>query len=85
MGSHNGSGSNGRRTVCPVSRDEFRQGAQPVTLSVGGQTVLAPQKEFSTGSLGWYASGKLVLSVAGKPVTVQLSVSLTLVGSKELE
>ncbi len=76
--------ANGRGTkaACPVSREEFRAQAQPVAVSVAGQSLVAAPKEFSTGSLGWYATGKLVLTVAGKPVTAQVGLNITLVGSK---
>ena len=42
----------------------------------------APTKEFSTGSL--VASGKTTIQVNGKPVTVQIGMNLTIIGSKEL-
>jgi hypothetical protein len=46
--------------------------------------LLADVKEFSTGSLGWYLNGKTTIEVGGKPVTVQIGMNLTIVGSKEL-
>jgi hypothetical protein len=41
-------------------------------------------KEFSTGSLGWYLNGKTTIEVGGTPVSVQIGMNLTIVGSKEL-
>jgi hypothetical protein len=46
--------------------------------------MLADVKEFSTGSLGWYLSGKTSVSIGGTPVSVQIGLNLTIVGSKEL-
>ena len=69
---------------CPVSRAEFRDKAKPITVQINGSSVLAEPKEFSTGSLGWNVNGKTVLDVGGTPVTVQVGLNLTLVGSKEL-
>ena len=70
--------------VCPVSRDEFRQQAQAVEVTIGGIPLRAEVKEFQTGSLGWHVSGKATLQVGGKPVSVQVGLNLTIIGSKEL-
>ena len=42
------------KTNCPITREEFRAKARPVTVSIGSNTLMAEVKEFSTGSLGWY-------------------------------
>jgi hypothetical protein len=72
------------KTPCRVTRAQFATGAAPVTVTIGGQTLIADAKSFSTGSLGWYTNGKLVIDVGGTPVTVQVGLNLTIVGSKEL-
>jgi hypothetical protein len=46
--------------------------------------MIAEVKEFSTGSLGWYLNGKTTVEVGGTPVSVQIGLNLTIVGSKEL-
>ena len=74
----------GTRAPCPVSREEFRAQAAPVAVSVGGQSLVAAPKEFSTGSLGWNINDKVTVEIAGKSVTVQIGLNLTIVGSKEL-
>lgn len=68
---------------CPITASQFSTSAQPLDISIAGQHLLGGPKEFSTGSFGWYASGKLVATIDGKPVTVQAGVTLTIVGSKE--
>lgn len=73
-----------KKTSCPVTREQFRTGAKPVSITINGQQLLADPKEFSTGSLGWYLNGKVVMEVDGQPVSVQVGLNLTLVGSKEL-
>jgi hypothetical protein len=73
-----------KKTTCPVSRAEFRQKAKAVTVSIGNVPLQADVKEFSTGSLGWYLNGKTTIDVGGTPVSVQIGLNLTLVGSKEL-
>lgn len=73
-----------RKTVCPITRRQFRDKAQSVTITLGGVPMVIPTKEFSTGSLGWYLNAKTMLEVDGKQVPVQLGLSLTIVGSKEL-
>lgn len=72
------------KTVCPISREQFRNNAKALEIKIGDSTFLADVKEFSTGSLGWYLNGKTTISIDGKPVSVQIGMNLTIVGSKEL-
>jgi hypothetical protein len=73
-----------RKTTCPISREQFRTKAKAITITVGDAPTLVPTKEFSTGSLGWYLNGKTIMEIDGTPVQVQLGLSLTIIGSKEL-
>ncbi|MGE4160031.1 MAG: hypothetical protein AB7F75_13145 [Planctomycetota bacterium] len=72
------------KTVCPLTRDEFRADVKPLKLEICGQTVMATPKEFSTGSLGWNITGKVLVEIGGKTVQVQVGANLTVIGSKEL-
>jgi hypothetical protein len=72
------------KTSCPVTRSEFLEKAQAVEVVIGGVPLMAEVKEFSTGSLGWYLNGKTTIRIADKPVSVQIGLNLTIVGSKEL-
>jgi hypothetical protein len=72
------------KTSCPISRSHFRTKAKPVSVTVNGVPLQADVKEFSTGSLGWYLNGKTTIDVGGTPVSVQIGMNLTIVGSKEL-
>jgi len=73
-----------KKTSCPISRADFRRAARPVTVTINGVPLQADVKEFSTGSLGWYLNGKTSIEVGGTPVSVQIGMNLTVVGSKEL-
>lgn len=73
-----------KKTVCPVSREQFRSGAKPLEITINGVPMLADVKEFSTGSLGWYLNGKTTVKIGDVSVGVQIGVNLTVVGSKEL-
>jgi hypothetical protein len=73
-----------KKSTCPVTRAEFREKAQPVTVVIGGNTFEAEVKEFSTGSLGWYINTKTSIEVGDKKVAVQVGLNLTVIGSKEL-
>jgi hypothetical protein len=73
-----------KKSSCPISRAEFREKAKPLKVMIGDREYQAVVKEFSTGSLGWNVNDKLVLDFDGKPVTVQIGMNLTIVGSKEL-
>lgn len=72
------------KTICPITRAQFRSDAKPVEISINGVPLIAEVKEFSTGSLGWYLNGKTTITIAGKPVSVQIGLNLTIVGSKDL-
>lgn len=72
------------KTSCSITRAEFHQHAKAVPIKIGEALLLADVKEFSTGSLGWYLNGKTTIEIGGKPVTVQIGMNLTIVGSKEL-
>lgn len=72
------------KTTCPVTRSQFRTKAKAVTVVINGIPLIAEVKEFSTGSLGWYLNGKTAIDVDGTPVSVQIGMNLTVVGSKEL-
>jgi hypothetical protein len=71
------------KTTCSIARAEFLEKAQQVKVEIGGQTLFAEPKEFSTGSFGWYLSGKATIQVDGKPVAVQVGANLAVIGSKE--
>jgi hypothetical protein len=73
-----------KKTSCPISRAEFAANAKPVTVQIGDKTYTAVPKEFSTGSLGWNINDKVTIDIGGKPVTVQIGMNLTVVGSKDL-
>ena len=74
----------GKKTTCPITRDEFRQHAQEIKVAIGDRTFTAKPKEFSTGSLGWNINDKITIQINGKDVTLQVGMNLTIVGSKEL-
>ena len=71
------------KSQCPVSQSKFLAKAEPLKISINGQEMLAEVKAFSTGSFGWYLNGKTSVQVDGKPVSVQIGMNLTIVGSKE--
>ena len=67
-----------------ITRADFRESAQPVKVVINDIPMMAEVKEFSTGSLGWYLNGKSTIRINDKPVSVQIGLNLTIVGSKEL-
>ena len=72
------------KTTCPVSRRDFKEKAKPIKVELNGIPMQAEVKEFSTGSFGWYLNGKTMIDVGGTPVSVQIGMNITVVGSKEL-
>jgi hypothetical protein len=71
------------KSASPVSRSQFLEKAEPVKVSINGQEIVADKREFSTGSFGWYYNGKINITVDGKPLSVQVGLNLTVVGSKD--
>jgi hypothetical protein len=56
----------------------FRATAKAVEVTIDGQKLLAQPKEFSTGSYGYFLSGKVVLD--GK--RCQVGMNVVIIGSK---
>jgi hypothetical protein len=73
-----------KKSTCPITRAQFRQTAKPLAVKIGDRDFTAVVKEFSTGSLGWNVNDKVTVEIGGTPVTVQIGMNLTIVGSKEL-
>lgn len=71
------------KTSCPVTKAQFLEKAEAVKIVIGGNEMLADKREFSTGSFGWYLNNKTTITVDGKPLSVQVGLNLTVVGSKE--
>lgn len=69
---------------CPLSREEFRLAAKGLRCRFGDKEIVVDPKEFGSGSLGWFTNEKFVLEVGGIPAKVQATVSVTLIGSKNL-
>ena len=73
------------KSTCPLSKTQFLDQAEPVKVVIGNMELVADKREFSTGSFGWYYNGKTTVTVGGKPLSVQVGLNLTVVGSKEAE
>jgi hypothetical protein len=71
------------KSPCPITKTQFLEKAEAVKITINGQELIADRREFSTGSFGWYHNGKVVITVDGKPLSVQVGLNLTVVGSKE--
>ena len=73
-----------KKTICPLTRPEFLEKAKPINVTIDTMALQAPPREFSTGSLGWNLNSKTTMDIGGTPVTVQIGMNITLVGSKDL-
>ena len=73
-----------KKTICPLTRPEFMEKAKPLNIVIDGVAMVAPPREFSTGSLGWNLNSKTSMDIGGVQVMVQIGMNVTLVGSKEL-
>ena len=66
-----------------ATKTEFMAGAQGFEVQVGEQKLLMEPKKFSTGSVGFFANGKVTMNIGGQLVKMQANFMLTAVGSKE--
>lgn len=67
---------------CRISAEEFLKHAADLVAVIEGQPVVVHRKVFSSGSFGWYVSGKLEFMVNGQPIRCQISMSAIAIGSK---
>jgi len=61
----------------PITRRDFFTLADPISMSI----VAMPQP-FSTGSFGWHYSRRQHVEIKGVKIPVQVTCSITVVGSK---
>jgi len=71
------------RQSSSMTRKEFMKKATAITVQIGDKKVKAVPKQFSTGSVGFMASTKVVVDVGGVPLTLQCGLNLPVIGSKE--
>jgi hypothetical protein len=71
------------KTPPPITLAQFLAKAEALKVTMNGQEMTADVKSFSTGSFGWNINGKMTVTVDGKPLSVQVGLNLTVVGSKE--
>lgn len=60
----------------------YRDKAQAIVARFDDQMMTMAPKQFSTGSVGWYANGKAKILVGETYLPVQVSLTLTIIGSK---
>lgn len=68
-----------------MSEKTFLSKAEKLTVDVFGNKITGSARVFTSGNKGWYLGGKVEVPIAGrkKPIWGQLSLNLTIVGSKE--
>lgn len=84
------------KTECKITREHFAQHARALKLDIAklgsdpfDKAVLQPH-EFKPsagaqyGSFGWYGNGKIWVDIGGEQVCVQMGITFTVVGSKEV-
>lgn len=78
------SSTGAKKTVCPITRPEFHEKAQTITITVDGTNFKLFPEDFNTGSVGYKLNTKLPIKVGDKTVQFQVGLNITAVGSKEL-
>merc|ERR1719478_356745 len=65
------------------TKKAFMEAAKAFKINVGDKAMQVPTKKFSTGSCGWWQTGKANVKVGDQEVTVQAQLSFIVIGSKE--
>lgn len=66
-----------------ISEADFLKAATPQLVKLGELSLgVASPRIFSSGSYGWGCNGKVVTTVGGQPVEVQVGLNITVIGSK---
>lgn len=68
-----------------MSRAVFLNSGKRIKIDVDGNTLSGDPREFSSGNLGWYLTGKIEVLVHDKPVWAQVGMNITVPGSQSWE
>eukprot|EP00457_Paulinella_chromatophora_P009300 gb/GEZN01009362.1/.p1 GENE.gb/GEZN01009362.1/~~gb/GEZN01009362.1/.p1 ORF type:complete len:221 (-),score=78.00 gb/GEZN01009362.1/:560-1222(-) len=68
-----------------MNKSQFMKNAERLELSVWGNKLSGPPRDFSSGNKGWWAGGKILVPVGKKKVWATIGVNVTIMGSKEWE
>jgi hypothetical protein len=70
-----------------MTKSDYLKRVKPtITILIDGQPLAGNVKEFSTGSLGYNANGKVTIPLQdGDSLKYQVSMNITAIGSKEWE
>eukprot|EP00933_Yihiella_yeosuensis_P064373 TRINITY_DN67731_c0_g1_i1.p1 TRINITY_DN67731_c0_g1~~TRINITY_DN67731_c0_g1_i1.p1 ORF type:complete len:222 (+),score=67.43 TRINITY_DN67731_c0_g1_i1:36-668(+) len=66
-----------------LTRNAFVNQARAFKVKIGDKDLKADVKKFSTGSCGFFGNGKVNVSVGGQQLQCQVSLTVTVVGSKQ--
>lgn len=67
-----------------MTKSAFITTAKPLAVLIDGKPLTASPRKFSTGSVGFFLNGKIDVAMPdGTTVKLQVSASLTAIGSKE--
>lgn len=88
-----------KKTLPSITRAQFAEFAKPLLVEISGpntgkaeegkaeyqkRRLVAGVKHFETGSEGWYCPDKIDMEIGGTLVKVQVGLTFTIVGSKDL-
>src|SRR5262245_11226965 len=72
----------GTKYVPPMTNEEFISRASSLPVKIGETLEMADPRAFSTGSVGYFLTGKVTIMVDGVPMKFQVSCSIIGVGTK---
>jgi hypothetical protein len=75
-------GTTKKRQLDMMTKSEFLKQAEEVTVQIGSKKMKLVPRQFSTGSSGYYSSGKVEMPCGDRTIMVQCSINCTVIGSK---
>lgn len=65
-----------------ISKSDFLNSRKDIKIDIDGNILSGMPREFSSGNLGWYLTGKIELNVNDKTIWSQVGLNITIPGSQ---
>lgn len=68
-----------------ITKSKFLNSGKKITIDIDGNTLTGDPREFSSGNLGWYLTGKIEIALDDQNIWSQVGMSITIPGSQSWE
>ena len=71
---------------CGITKQQFIEHAKPILVVIDGKQMIAAPKSAEKledgSSFGYYCGDKMIVTIDGVPVSAQVGLNITIIGSK---